>query len=93
MIDFKVAKRLDLNCFHHIKTEENCDIINVLANTTDVILLQYVSISNQHSVNLKLTHFFKKEILIPTQKKASQKDKTAKVKKGMKLTCKDAQYH
>ena len=54
MINFKVAKRLDLNCFHHIKTKENCDIINVLANTTDVIILQYVSVSNPHTVHLKL---------------------------------------
>ena len=60
MINFKVARRLDLNCFYHIKTKENCDIINVLTNTTDVIILQYVSISNQHSVNLKLTHLKKK---------------------------------
>ena len=82
MIDFKVAKRLDLNCFHHIKTEENCDIINVLVNTTDVILLQYVSISNQHSVNLKLTHFFKKEILIPTQKKSLTERQNSQSQKG-----------
>ena len=81
MINFKVAKRLDLNCFHHIKTEENCDIVNVLANTTDVILLQYASISNQHSVNLKLTHFLKKEILIPTQKKPHRKTKQPKSKR------------
>ena len=82
MINFKVAKRLDLNCFHNIKQKENCDIIKVLANTTDVIILQYVSVSNQHIVNLKLTRFFKKRNTNPRpQKSLTERQKQLKSKR------------
>ena len=82
MINFKVTKRLNLNCFHHIKPKENCDIIKVLANTTDVIILQYVSVSNQHIVNLKLTHFFKKRNTNPrSQKSLTERQKQPKSKR------------
>ena len=80
MINFKVARRLDLNCFYHIKTKENCDIINVLTNTTDVIILQYVSISNQHSVNLKLTHL--KKYTYPPPKKSLTERQNSQSQKG-----------
>ena len=80
MINFKVARRLDLNCFYHIKTKENCDIINVLTNTTDVIILQYVSISNQHSVNLKLTHL--KKNTYPPPKKSLTERQNSQSQKG-----------
>ena len=82
MINFKVARRLDLNCFYHIKTKENCDIINVLTNTTDVIILQYVSISNQHSVNLKLTHLKKKRNTYPPPKKSLTERQNSQSQKG-----------
>ena len=51
-INFKVAKRLDLNCSHHKKDNY---IIEVWVTITVVILVQYINIANQHFVHIKLT--------------------------------------
>lgn len=37
----KIAKRLDLNCC--TTTKKNCDMIEVLTNTTVVIISQYIN--------------------------------------------------
>ena len=59
----KIAKKLDL--FSHHKTEIIlCDIIQLLANSTIVIILEYINDSNQHIGHLKLTcyiSYFKKK--------------------------------
>ena len=56
IICFKVAKRLDLKCSHHTNTHTiMCEIVEVLADTTVVIILKYKNVSNQHVMCLKLT--------------------------------------
>ena len=52
LVDFKVAKRPDLNFSYHRKEM----MIMWLANTTVVIILQYKNVSsNQHIIHLKLS--------------------------------------
>ena len=41
-------------CSHHKKEIILCDMMEVLANATVVIIWQYINISNQH-IHLKLT--------------------------------------
>lgn len=52
IINFKVAKGLNLNCPHHQKKIIIWHI-KVLANTTEAIILQYIIVSDQYVVHLK----------------------------------------
>lgn len=56
--NFQVARKLDLNCSHHEK-EVVCEVIQELVNATVVIILQYINVSDQHIVHLKLTQCYK----------------------------------
>lgn len=55
IINFK-AKRIDFNCSHHKKKVVTCDEIEVLANATMAMTLQYTNVSKKKGVvDLKLT--------------------------------------
>ena len=54
MIYLKVAEYI-LNVPTTKKKWQLCDVIEVVANAVVVIILQYISASNHHTVNLKLT--------------------------------------
>ena len=47
-----MTKRLDLKYSHHKK---NDNYVKVSANTTEVVILQYINGSDQHILHLKLT--------------------------------------
>lgn len=53
IINFKGAKRLDLNYSNHYKKKRICDIIEVLSNATVIIIA--IIISNQYILCLKVT--------------------------------------
>ena len=57
-IFLKAAKRVDLKGSHHKKEMALCDMMAVLGNTTEVIILQYISVSNQHIVHIKLAQCY-----------------------------------
>ena len=61
IINFRVAKRLNLNYFQHTKNNKYFDMITVLTNMTVVVILQYVNYqastlytSNLHHVIVQL---------------------------------------
>ena len=54
IINFKIVNRPDLNCFHHKKEVIMWCDRGVIPNAKIVIILQYINISKQHVVYLKL---------------------------------------
>lgn len=58
-IYLKVAKILYLTCSHHKKEMTECDMMEALAKSIMGIILQYIRLSNQHTVHLKLTECYK----------------------------------
>ena len=50
--------RVDLKCSHHKHTNDNCEVMELLAYTIVVIILQYMSVSNHHIVHTKLTQCY-----------------------------------
>lgn len=55
IINFKAARRRDLSCSHHQKNIlQLCVVIEVLANSLMVIIPQYIKVSNQQAVYLKI---------------------------------------
>lgn len=58
MINFKVARRLVLNCSCHKEDIRIMGQDRVLVYTMAVIILSYISVSNQHVVHLQLTQCY-----------------------------------
>lgn len=58
---FKIAKRLDPNCFPTIKKQCLC-VMEVLAIAVMIITLQYINVSNQQVIYLKLIQCYMSSI-------------------------------
>lgn len=68
----KVAKRVDLKCFHHRKRIGNYyDVRGMLPKAKLVIIFQYTSVSNQHVVHLEFILFNVSYISVNQEKKKS----------------------
>ena len=56
---FKADTRLDLECSYYKKKWQLCEVMEMLANTSVVIILQDINVWNQHTVCFKPTQCYK----------------------------------